>query len=67
MMLSTSPLPVHHHSDEESGRPAWHVVWDSYPSHLLRKVLGIADLPILSSSPRNGSGTARNGDMRLVD
>jgi len=27
----------------------------------------IADPPILSSSPRNGSRTAGNGDMRLVD
>jgi len=36
------PLPsfsVHRHSDGGSGRPAWPMVWDSYPLHLLIKVL----------------------------
>jgi len=30
---------VSHHSYEGSGRPAWPMVDDSYPSHLLIKVL----------------------------
>jgi len=29
--------------------------------------MGIADPPILSSSPRNGSGTAMNADLSLVE
>jgi len=37
--VSTSQFPVSHHSDEGSGRPAWPMVWDSHPSHLLIKVL----------------------------
>jgi len=30
---------VYRHSDEGSGRPAWPMLWDSYPLHLLIKVL----------------------------
>jgi len=35
------PLPsfsICHHSDGGSDRPAWPIVWDSYPLHLLIKV-----------------------------
>jgi len=30
---------VYRHSDNGSGRPAWPMLWDSYPLHLFIKVL----------------------------
>jgi len=27
------------HSDEESDRPSWHMLWDLYPLHLLIKAV----------------------------
>jgi len=38
--VCTSQFPVSHHSDVGGGRPAWPMVWDLHPSHLLMKVLG---------------------------
>ena len=32
---STSHFPVSHYSDDGSGRPAWPMVWDLHPLHLL--------------------------------
>jgi len=37
--VSTSQFPVSHHIDVGSGRPAWPMVWDLHPLHLLIKAL----------------------------
>jgi len=44
--VSTSQFPVSHHSDEGSGRPAWPMVWDLCPSHLLIQVLGFRNMRV---------------------
>jgi len=42
--VSTSQFPFSHYSDEGSGRPAWPMVWNVHPSHLLIKVLGTRNM-----------------------
>jgi len=44
--VSTSQFSVSHHSDVERGRPAWPMVWDLHPLHLLMKVLGIRNMRV---------------------
>jgi len=44
--VSTSRFPVSHQSDEGSGRPAWPMMWDLHPSHLLIKVLGTRNMRV---------------------
>jgi len=44
--VSTSQFPFSYHSDVGSGRPAWPIVWDLHPSHLLMKVLGTRNMRV---------------------